>query len=70
MKMRWLAKVTYYTNDGEMAKLHPMDELGELEDLIERGPSFYAIKHISIVFNTMGSPHQVVEVGDYTVKAE
>lgn len=62
--MRWLARITYFTEAGESVKLHPMEELGELEELVERGPSFYAIKDIGIVYNTMGEPHKTVELAE------
>ena len=50
---RWRAVVTYLTGREwtEVSVTHDIEELEELQDLIERGPDWNAIKDIVIVLN-------------------
>jgi len=45
---RWHAEVDYRTDGGVVTVPHDVEELCELHDLIERGPSFYTIEKIVI----------------------
>lgn len=47
---RWTATVWYRTEAGGglVDVVHVFEELEELHDLIEQGPSFYAIERIEI----------------------
>ncbi len=46
---RWHVTITYRTADGETEVDHAVEEISELHDIVERGPSFYTIKDIHIV---------------------
>lgn len=46
---RWLAMVTYRGNHGPNVVNHRIEELGELETLVERGPHWDTIESILIV---------------------
>jgi hypothetical protein len=48
---RWRATVWYRTEAGLSGVTHDIEELEELHDLVERGPSFYTIDHIEIRHN-------------------
>lgn len=48
---RWIATVTYRTDNGPSDVDHHIEELEELHDLIERGPDWNAILKIEIVLN-------------------
>ena len=39
--IRWHAVVHYRTENGVLDDEHDLEELGELHDLIERGPQWY-----------------------------
>lgn len=45
---RWLVTVTYYREADDEVVQFTVDELEELQDIIESGPNFYAIKAIQI----------------------
>lgn len=47
-KKRWRAVFVYHSKAGLISVEHFFEEIGELHDLIERGPNFYAIDHIRI----------------------
>lgn len=47
--MRWLATVFYATDVGLIDVQHDLDEIGDLHDLIERGPHWDTVDHIEIV---------------------
>ena len=48
---RWLVVATYFTDSGEIDVEHFIEELLEIHDIIERGPSWYTLKKISIYHN-------------------
>lgn len=45
---RWRVVCVYRSEVGPVDVEHFIEELCELDDLIERGPNFYAIDHIRI----------------------
>lgn len=45
----WLATVYYRSAAGTTEVLHVLEEIEDLHDVVERGPSFYAIEKIEIV---------------------
>jgi hypothetical protein len=47
--IRWLATVTYRTDSGPTEVDHAFQELGELADIIEAGPNWFAIVKIEIL---------------------
>ncbi len=48
---RWIARVTYLSMVGPVMVEHYIEELGELEDLVERGPHWDTIDEIKIELN-------------------
>ena len=50
-KPRWKTKITYRHDDGPRTTLLFIEELFELQDIIECGPSFYAIENIEVIPN-------------------
>ena len=46
--MRWHAIVFYRTDAGLIEVEHDYDEIGDLHDFIEKGPSFCCIDRIEI----------------------
>jgi hypothetical protein len=48
---RWLAVVTYRGESGPIEVDHYFEELGELHDLIERGPDWNTIETIVVRLN-------------------
>ena len=61
-KVQWIADVTYRTKKGPVDVRHHMEELLELHELIERGPSFLCIEDISIRYvSPIGTPGMTVE---------
>lgn len=47
-KPRWIATVTYRTNDGPLDVAHDIEEIADLHELIEAGPSWDTIIKIDI----------------------
>jgi hypothetical protein len=47
-KPRWTVTLTYYHGDGPRSTTINVEELFELQDIVECGPSFYAIESIKI----------------------
>lgn len=47
---RWAVVVWYRTDSGPVDVHHDLEELAELHDLIEAGPSWQAIDHIDIQY--------------------
>jgi hypothetical protein len=47
--IRWHAVVHYRTDDGTIDVEHDVEELGELHDLIERGPHWDTIERIEVL---------------------
>ena len=51
---RWLAKIVYRVDATVLKTVyHYVDELEELQDLVEKGPDFGAIKSFEISYNGM-----------------
>lgn len=48
---RWKATVYYLTEGGELDVVHYIEEIEDLHDVIERGPSWDTIKNIDIRLN-------------------
>ena len=46
---RWTAKITYRYDDGLASRLFGVEEIYELHDIVEAGPSFYSIISIEII---------------------
>jgi hypothetical protein len=51
-KPRWTVTLTYYHGDGPRSSTINIHELYELQDIVERGPSFYSIESIVVAINT------------------
>jgi hypothetical protein len=51
-KPRWTVTLTYYHGDGPRSSTINIHELYELQDIVERGPSFYSIESIVVSINT------------------
>jgi hypothetical protein len=49
--LRWLATITYRTDSGPTDVDHAFEELDELHDLVEAGPSWDCIETITIRLN-------------------
>jgi hypothetical protein len=45
---RWMAKIIYRHDDGPRTTLLFVEELFELQDIVECGPSFYSIESIEV----------------------
>ena len=45
---RWLAVVTYRTEEGTVSTEHEIEELDEIDEIIEQGPSWIALDDIKI----------------------
>jgi hypothetical protein len=58
---RWRAMVYYRTNNGVVSVQHDIEELGEIEELIERGPNWYTIERIEIVLSDDTDPLTIEE---------
>lgn len=48
---RWRATVTYLTVSGQFSLVHQFEELEDLHDIVESGPSFAAISDIKVELN-------------------
>lgn len=48
---RWNVKITYRHEDKPRTTLMNIEELFELQDIIECGPSFYSIESIEVMPN-------------------
>lgn len=49
--LRWVVRIIYRTDTGTTADVQTIDEIENLHAIIENGPNFYAVKHISIAHN-------------------
>ena len=47
-KPRWTVRLTYRCSEGPRSITVNVEELYELQDIVERGPSFYSIESIEI----------------------
>jgi hypothetical protein len=61
---RWLATITYRTDNGLVAVDHAIEEIEDLHDIVERGPNFYAIEEIRIVIANNIEPGLTVEIAE------
>ena len=51
---RWIAKIVYHVDATALKTVyHYVDELEELQDLVEKGPDFGAIKRFEISYTGM-----------------
>ncbi len=57
--IRWNVRVVYNTEDGDDVMEHKVSEIDEIHDIVEAGPSFYAIRQITI---TLANPANLVTV--------
>ena len=57
---RWLAKITYRYAEGPRTITLRIEELFELQDIVECGPSFYSIESI-VVMPSERHPKATVE---------
>ena len=46
---RWMARLTYRHNDGPRTSLITFEEMIELHNIVECGPSFYSLISIEII---------------------
>ena len=56
---RWHAEVVYITSTGPLMLEHDFEEMEELHDLIEAGPSFGAIDTITVRYVGPADPHTI-----------
>lgn len=61
MRFRWIATMTYRTNNGPLGVDHAFDELEELQDIVERGPSWDALIDIRIRYQLPSHDKETVE---------
>jgi len=45
---RWMVKIIYRHDDGPRTSTFKVEELFELQDIVECGPSFYSIESIEV----------------------
>lgn len=50
-KTRWRAVAWYRTDAGLLDVEHHLDEIEELAEIVERGPSFGAFEKVEIFYN-------------------
>ena len=50
-KTRWRAVAWYRTDAGLLDVEHHLDEIEELAEIVERGPSFGALEKVEIFYN-------------------
>jgi hypothetical protein len=50
-KTRWRAVAWYRTDAGPLDVEHHLDEIEELAEIVERGPSFGALEKVEIFYN-------------------
>lgn len=53
---RWAATVHYRADAGLVDVAHDLDEIADLHNLVERGPHWDTIDHITIVRAVAGEP--------------
>lgn len=46
---RWTVKITYRYAEGPRSITRKVEELYEIQDIVEWGPSFYSIESIEVV---------------------
>lgn len=58
---RWLATVTYRSQLGPVDVPHDIEELDEIADLVEAGPDWGTIEHITIKLQRVLTPGLIIE---------
>jgi hypothetical protein len=58
---RWTATAYYRTDNGIVDVSHDIMELEDLQNIIERGPDWYALDRIEITLNRDGLPALTIE---------
>jgi hypothetical protein len=58
---RWQAVAYYWTDNGLASLTFNFDELEELQDLMEQGPSWYALDRIEVRYTDRHTDPQTVE---------
>lgn len=61
---RWRVIATYDSKHGGVDVEHFIEELEELQGIIERGPNWYALKHIAIFLNVADDQRITLEHED------
>lgn len=64
---RWIASISYFTDDGQIIERFGLEELDEIAAIVERGPDWNAIGTITITLN-----HRTCPVGttvEQTIRA-
>lgn len=56
---RWKATINYRTDNGAVDVVHYFEELEDLHDIVERGPSWYALINIDV---RLASQHERLTV--------
>ncbi len=59
--MRWSVEIIYRTERGENVVDHYVEELGEIEEIVERGPDWNTIEQIRIDLIRVCTPGLTVE---------
>jgi len=49
--MRWTAKVTFHSEQGDFSNTFDFDEIRDLHGYVEAGPSFKCLKKIEVTYN-------------------
>lgn len=52
---RWHAIIVYWSDNGAVTVEHDIEEIEDLHDIVERGPTFYSIQSILITLNRKDS---------------
>ncbi len=67
-KKRWHVTVTYFSEKGDIDVEHFIEELEDLQEIIERGPNWYAVKDIVIILNVPDEHRMTLEHDDAGLK--
>jgi hypothetical protein len=68
-KPRWKAEVVYTHGPLKLAT-YVFDEIGELHDIVEHGPNFYAIDSITVSLQcTADERRRMLETNDTELRA-
>lgn len=59
---RWKATIFYRSESGQLVDVeHGIEELGELEDIVERGPDWNTIAGITLQLDRKSDPDLTIE---------
>lgn len=50
---RWIANITFRTEDGSVTDTQFFEEMEELHNIIEEGPNFYVIESVTLTINPL-----------------